>query len=285
MNGDEVGVDCGGSCPTCACAGALAEPEIVTSDLGNSGSFYGPGVSLDNQTLYFSRASTDGDEDLYHAGRVGRGSAFIDAVAFGNINTTYLDGSPYVTPDGSTLYFFSDRPGGVGERDLWTATRSSANAEFGAAELLSDINSGEREHFPWLTPDRTGLFFASDRPGGRGGWDIWLAEKSPASGELSSPRDVTELNTGGSEQGMTLSRDGLTIIFASDRSGGAGDTDLWSATRPSRTGTFSAPVNLGQVNSSGEDDDPKLSNDGRELFFSSTRSGSRRLWHALRSCD
>jgi Tol biopolymer transport system component len=92
-------------------------------------------------------------------------------------------------------------------------------------------------------------------------------------------------DTGGIEQGVTLSRDGLTIVFSTDRGGGLGRTDLWTATRLNRAGKFSTPVNLGQVNSGAEDGDPKRSNDGRELFFSSSRDGLQRLWRALRSCD
>jgi Tol biopolymer transport system component len=284
MNGDETGIDCGGSCGKCACVGEFGEPELVSTGVGD-GKFYGPGVSLDNRTLYFSNTSDDGDEDLFQSERADRSSTFAGAYSFGGINTTYLDGSPYVTPDGSTLYFFSNRPGGPGDRDLWTATRASTNVDFAVPELLANVNSSARDHFPWLAADRRSLFFASDRAGGDGGWDIWVAERSGTSGDFSAPRNVSELNTGGAEQGMTLSRDALTVIFMSNRGGGVGESDLWSATRLGGTGTFSTPVNLGQVNSSAEDDDPKLSNDGQELLFSSSRGGERRLWRALRTCD
>jgi Tol biopolymer transport system component len=125
----------------------------------------------------------------------------------------------------------------------------------------------------------------SDRAGGQGKSDIWLAERSSATDTFSAPRELSELNTSAHEGGMTLSPDGLTIIFVSDRAGGSGDTDLWTATRAQATDAFSVPSNLGAVNSSAADDDPKLSSDGRELLFSSTRDGQRNIWRTLRSCD
>jgi hypothetical protein len=283
MNDDETGVDCAGSCAPCLCAGDFGEPDLVTG-VGTAGNYYSPSLSLDNQTLYFSR-ELDGDEDLYLARRDDRGSAFSGATSLDSLNTYGLEGSAYVTPDGLTLYFFSDRSGGPGLRDLWTATRASTSADFGAVEVVANVNSSAREHLPWLTPDRLGLLFASDRSGGQGGWDIWIAERDSSSEPFRAPRNLTELNMGGIEQGVTLSRDGLTIIFSSDRGGGQGATDLWMATRSTPQGSFSAPVNFGDVNGSDEDDEPKLSNDGQELFFSSSRGGVRRLWHALRSCE
>lgn len=284
MNGNETGTDCGADCGPCACAGEFPTPEVVLTGRDAGGLQYGPALSRDNQTLYFS-TNDDGDENLYQARRSDRGSIFANPVALTSINTQSGDGSPYVTPDGLTLYFYSDREGGPGDRDLWTATRTTTSADFAAAEVLSVVNGIAREYFPWRTPDGLGLLFMSDRAGGKGNSDIWLAERSTPTGPFSVPRNQSELNTSAHEGGMTLSRDGLTIIFVSDRGGGSGDTDLWVATRARTTDVFSAPRNLGAVNSSAEEDDPKLSNDGRELFFSSTRDGQRHLWRTLRSCD
>lgn len=88
--------------------------------------------------------------------------------------------------------------------------------------------------------------------------------------------------TSSRDEGITLSSDGLTAIFASNRSGG--DVDLWLGLRPNLDGPFSEPVNLSEVNSTADDGDPRLSNDGHELFFTSLRNGSQLLWHAWRDC-
>jgi TolB protein len=284
LNGDETGTDCGASCGPCGCVGEFPTPEFVSTGLGATGIYYGPALSRDNQTLYFSN-TVDGDENIYRARRSDRGRSFANAVSLIGINTVSGDGSPYVTPDGLSLYFYSDREGGPGNRDLWTATRTTTSADFAAPEVLAVVNGSAREYFPWLTPDGLGLLFMSDRAGGQGRSDIWLAERRSATDAFSVPRNLSELNTSAHEGGMTLSRDGLTIIFVSDRAGGSGDTDLWMAQRARTSDVFSAPSNLGAVNSNADDEDPKLSSDGRELLFSSTRDGLRHIWRTLRSCD
>lgn len=284
MAGEETGTDCGGDCGPCGCTGEFGAPEIVITGFGANGLYYGPHLSRDNQTLLFSRNDVP-DENLYQAQRSDRGRVFANPIAIASINTESGDGSPYVTPDGLTLYFYSDRAGGPGSRDLWTATRATTSADFNDAEVIPVVNGTTRDHFPWLTPDRLGLLFMSDRTGGQGRSDIWLAERTTPTATFSTPRNLIELNTSAHEGAMTLSRDGLTIIFVSDREGGSGDTDLWTATRARMSDAFPTPTNLSAVNSSTQDDDPKLSNDGRELVFSSVRNGVRNIWRALRSCD
>jgi Tol biopolymer transport system component len=285
MSPDEISVDCGGpKCPPCTCSGTFGEPEVVITGLGLPGNFYGPALLPDSQTLYFSR-ERDGDEDLFRSARDDRGSVFSDPVALGDMNTATLDGSPFVTPDSLTLYFFSDRAGGVGQRDIWTASRASADEDFALPMLVANVNSEQRDYFPWLSANRLALFFTSDRAEGAGGHDIWIAERRGTKDAFTAPRNLSELNTSANEVGMTLSRDGLTIIFASDRSGGEGDTDLWLATRSDPSSAFASITNLSALNSPEKDDEPKLSNDGSELFFSSTRDNLRHLWRATRNCD
>ncbi|MEK6255322.1 MAG: PEP-CTERM sorting domain-containing protein [Gemmatimonadales bacterium] len=70
-----------------------------------------------------------------------------------------------------------------------------------------------------------------------------------------------------------ISSDGLTLIYGSSRPGGAGGTDVWTATRASRTDPFDPAVNLAQVNTEYGDATPFLSSDGLALFFNSTRPG------------
>lgn len=73
----------------------------------------------------------------------------------------------------------------------------------------------------------------------------------------------------------SISADGLSLYFVSNRPGGSGDSDLWIATRPTRDDGWGIPVNLGPtVNSIAEDENPCISVDGLELYFGSNRTGS-----------
>jgi len=281
LNQDELFVDCGGACPACNCQfGAFAQLEQVTG-LGSSGDEYGPALSPDGAQLYFSVASGS-SEDIFVASRSGRGAEFSAAVALPGVNGNSLDGSPFVSSDDRTLLFFSDRAGGVGDRDLWMATRASPDSDFAGPAPIPGVNSTSLDLLPELSPDGLTLLFESVRSGGSGSSDLWLAERSVPSGAFGAPRPLSELNTSGREEGFSLSRDQLTIVFSSNR-GGSG-MDLWVATRDAVAAPFGTPEPLAELNSAELELDPALSLDGREIFFVSTRSGEFRIWHASREC-
>ena len=281
LNQDELLVDCGGACPACNCEfGAFAQVGQLTG-LGSIGGEYGPALSPDGATLYFSLAAGSA-EDILVATRSGRSKAFSAAVALPVINGSSLDGSPFVTSDDRTLLFFSDRAGGVGDRDLWMATRPGPDSDFSAPLPIPGVNSTSLDLLPELSRDGLTLLFESVRSGGSGSSDLWLAERSLPSGNFGTPRPLSELNTSGREEGFSLSGDQLTLVFSSNR-GGSG-MDLWVATRSAVGAPFGTPEPLAELNSAAAELDPALSLDGREILFVSARSGADRIWHASREC-
>jgi hypothetical protein len=281
LNQDELAVDCGGVCPACNCElGAFGQVAQVTG-LGSAGDEYGPSLSPDGASLYFSVA-TDAAEDIFVATRTGRSTAFSAVHELPVVNGSALDGSPYVTNDDRTLLFFSNRAGGVGDRDLWMATRLRPDLDFAEPVPIAGVNSTGLDLLPELSPDGLTLRFESVRSGGSGSSDLWIAERSLPSGPFGAPRPLSELNTTGREEGFSLSRDQLSIVFSSNR-GGAG-MHLWLATRGAVTSPFGTPEPLSELDSAAGELDPALSLDGREIFFVSTRSGDFRIWHAVREC-
>ena len=265
----------------CQSFGVFSAPQQLS--FASSGENWGPGPSADNTTLFVGRTSS-GDENVAVATRPDRGTAFGTLSSVPNVNSTARDGTPFITANGLSLYFFSERSGGLGQRDLMLATRADPGAPFSAPTFLSALNSSAIDHEPRLSADERSLVFESSRSGGDGGPDIWLAERVSVTDTFVAPTNVSELNTSVSETGPTLSADALTLIFASDRSGTAGGTDLWLATRPDRGSPFGPAQNLSVLNSSQYEYDPALSLDGEEIFFVSIRSGVPRLWRAQRAC-
>ena len=83
---------------------------------------------------------------------------------------------------------------------------------------------------------------------------------------------------------FSLSADGLTLYFASDRVVPL-DMDLWVATRPDTDSPFGTPQPLVELNTGEQDLDPALTPDGLELFFSSTRNGAAQLFRSTRVCE
>ena len=121
-----------------------------------------------------------------------------------------------------------------------------------------------------ISPDgRTAMWFSRDRPGGAGGYDIWLSRRT-ASGW--SPAEPAPFNSAGRDFDPAFSDDGRFVYFCSDRPGGLGGDDLYRV--PVTDRGFGEPVNLGgAVNSAGDEFAPMTSPGHGRLIFSSDRPG------------
>src|SRR5207245_5255159 len=102
-----------------------------------------------------------------------------------------------------------------------------------------------------------------------------LQAMSFANSEWSEPVNLGPVvNSSAGDNNPTLSSDGLSLYFASDRPGGLGNTDIWVARRASIDGPWETPIHLGApVNTASADGGPVLSPDGHLLFIHSSRPG------------
>jgi hypothetical protein len=99
---------------------------------------------------------------IYRAARAGDG--FVDAEPLGpHINSESNDWCPYVDPDERFLLFSSNRPGGFGRLDLYISFRQPDGTWGEPVNLGPEINTGDNERFPFLSPDGSHLFFTSKR--------------------------------------------------------------------------------------------------------------------------
>lgn len=143
--------------------------------------------------------------------------------------------------------------------------------------LGPNVNTGSHEGSAEISADGKALYFdALDRPGGLGGWDIWMSRAKAPHRDFSPAIPLpAPVNAGSNETGPCLSDDGLTFYFASNRLGGSGDFDLWVTTRKTTKDPWGEPVNLGPaVNSRYYDNHPSISADGLTLYFDSRRPGT-----------
>jgi len=169
--------------------------------------------------------------DIWVATRASASDPFDSPFALGApINESGAeDGDPFILPDNLTLYFSSDRSGGQGGRDLWKATRSSATAPFDPPENLGGaINSDWNERHPTVSPDGLRLLFASDRPGGFGGYDLYVATRASASEPFGAAVNLgPAVNSAVDDVSPFVGSDNGSLWFATDRSGGPGMLDIW----------------------------------------------------------
>jgi Tol biopolymer transport system component len=166
---------------------------------------------------------------------------------------------------------------------LVAGSYESAKADLTLGEptnLGAPVNSSRSEGGPDISADGLSLYFSSDRSGGRGGEDIWVATRPTQHDPWSTPVNLgAPVNSSASESFPCISADGLTLYFSdffygSARPGGRGGKDLWMSTRASLEDPWATPVNMGLVvNSSGDDVDPTTTVDGLTLIFASNRGG------------
>ena len=185
----------------------------------------------------------------------------------------------------STLLFDT---GKLGTRDIWQRNRLSGTSTWSKPQKLNSlINTGNDNGSPFLSRDRKSLIFASERSGGIGQSDLWISTRDTADGPWSDPVYLGDnVNSAQAEGLATLSANGLQLIFASDREGGIGSSDLWECTRESTEAPWSPARNITSLNTPDREHAPLLSSDGLSLVLTSDRPGglgSADLWLSQRS--
>jgi hypothetical protein len=188
------------------------------------------------------------------------------------------------------MFFASDRLGGFGGADLYQSYRADIHDDFGwqaPTNLGPNVNTeaGESGNGYFENGGHPQLFLGSDRPGGLGAADLYMSEQQ-ADGTWGPAAAIPELNSTAADNRPSVRQDGLEIFFYSARPGGAGDNDLWTATRVTVDAPWSTPVNVGTtVNGSSNEQHPNITADGKTLFFTSDRpggSGGFDLWMTTR---
>ncbi|MBN1363003.1 MAG: PD40 domain-containing protein [Sedimentisphaerales bacterium] len=192
------------------------------------------------------------------------------------VNSSARDEEPGLSADGLTIYYCSLRSGGSGNYDLWAITRATTQAPWGTpVNLGSTVNSSSHDFSPDVSADGLSLYFGSDRPGGYGGYDIWVSRRDSTEDPWGAPANLGPMvNTSEPEGCPAISDDGREVYFWSGRAGGYGDADIWVARRPTAQDDWGAPENLGSaINGSTTELCCDITADNRCLVFVSTRSG------------
>jgi WD40-like Beta Propeller Repeat len=175
---------------------------------------------------------------------------------------------------------------GLGLSFGWSTPQAANYSEWSEpVNLGAAVNSPSPDIAPTLSKNELSLYFSSTRPGGSGGFDIWVSQRSRRTDLWGPPQNLgAAINTGSNDQGTALSRDGHLLFFVSDRPGGYGGQDIWVSWRAHTRDDFAwqSPVNLGaDVNSVASDHGPGyFENDDHGvpvLYFGSDRPGGMGL--------
>jgi hypothetical protein len=198
------------------------------------------------------------------------------------INTAFVENNAELSPDGLSLYFGSNRPGGFGLVDIWVAQRACADCPWEEPVNLGPIiNGSASDAGPGLSRDGHLLFLVSDRSGGHGGNDIYMSRRA-------NPKDDfgwgpllnlgPDVNTPAAEANPTYlqsAEDGAGNLYFG-RGATVNNQDIYFAAIK-RDGSTRGPATVvAELNASDpvvNDAAPTVRPDGREILFHSTRAG------------
>lgn len=228
-------------------------------------------LSPDGHTaLWFSRnrPGGPGGYDIWMSRRLGGSWGTPEAVSF---NSPTRDFDPAFSADGRYVYFSSDRPGGLGGDDIYRVPVTREG--FGAAEHLGPlINSPGKEWAPMLSPDGKALLFSSDRAGGQGKQDLYIARRNKH-GFAPAEALPGNVNTTADEFDATFLADNRTVIFSRAPDLMTDKVELFAAS-PSG-GRYPSGTLLARVNGEKDSYGPMLDwSEPDVLTFSAQRPGS-----------
>jgi len=191
------------------------------------------------------------------------------------INTTDDEYWPSITADGLTLmftrqtvHFDNNLPFKVGQEDFYISYFADG-AWQKAINAGAPLNTPQNEGAQTLSSNGNYMFFtACDRPAGFGSCDLYFS--ALIDGKWSVPSNVgSPVNSPSWESQPSISADGRTLFFSSNRAGGSGGKDIWFS-RLNDKNLWTNPENMGKViNTEGDEMSPFIHFDGRTLYFAS----------------
>jgi len=187
----------------------------------------------------------------------------------------YQDADPFITEDGCRMFFASTRPveqdGAAADWNIWFVDRIDGVWQ---EPIFYSHNTNRNERFPTVS-SRGELFYSVDDNSSLVTYDflatnIWMAQ--PDSDGWQMPQILSgSVNSEWADYTPLISEDGQFLVFASNRAGGKGASDLYYCMRLS-DGTWGEAINAGpEVNTSESEHYPSFTPDGKFLLFASDR--------------
>jgi hypothetical protein len=265
-----------------AVAATFGAPELVT-ELGADGADDDkPTLTGDGLEIYFlsTRDGGPGGGDVWRSTRTDANGTWAAPSVVAEVSSSSHEKSPAVSADGLTLWVASDRDGGQGGLDVWVSTRTDRAGAWSSPVLVPALNSPGDE-IPRPTGQGDLVMPIGVRAPSASDYQTAFATRASTRAPWGAPASLAAIDTASTDVDGFLSEDGLVLHFSSDRMT-SGDQDLFVATRAAIGDPFGAITPIPELDSSHDDRDPWLSADGDEIFFSSDRSGSLKIYRAVR---
>lgn len=269
-----------GSAPPSSCdpTKPFGQPVALAGPVNSSAFELAPSLMNDELTIVFQRTVGVEGGSVLVATRSSVDVPFGEPTEL-TVLSQGLDGvqQPTMTGDGLLVFF----AGILGPNSgIYTASRASPKASFGNRRAFVEVNSSASESFPGLTGDGAELWLSIQNDVGKPR-HLFRSVRDNL-GQYGAAVLVTELASASSEAGVAFSADGLTIYFGSERAGGKGDSDIWTARRATMTAAFGPATPVAELNTGGAEYPGWLSPDNCRLYFGSDRQGGGDILVATR---
>ena len=189
------------------------------------------GISPDGENMLIFVGSANNTGSIYRIKRESTNEWSQPSPLNRGINSDYLESTASISPDGKTMYFASNRPGGYGGMDVYKAKKNRDGKWDKPQNLGPVINSKYDEDAPYIHPDGKTLFFTSNGLNSIGGNDIfktvYVGKKWQEPKNMGYP-----INTTADDNYFTLTADGSVGYFSSNRLGGKGGQDIYYIDMP-----------------------------------------------------
>lgn len=207
--------------------GRWSEPQSISPNINSQLNEGTCTISADGRKLIFTSCigrQGFGSCDLYESIRVG--DQWAKPRNLGpNVNSSEWESQPSLSADGRTLYFVSDRRGGLGRRDIWISHLDDAGQWTRAKNLGKPINTPYDEISPFIHVNNRVLYFASNGLVGFGGYDIFFSEKSEVDGSWSEPKNMgSPINNHEDQFSLFITSDGEKGYYSHEEVRDAGYT-------------------------------------------------------------
>ena len=211
-------------------------------------------------------------EDIFYSTK--NGDKWLPAKNIGEpVSAPNHESTLFLSPDGKTLYIYKDEGAG----DIFVSFKN-ADGKWSAPESLPGVNSADYvESSMSITANGQVLYFASNRPGGLGGMDIYSATKD-SRGNWTRPRNLgPSINTELDEEGAFIDFSGKILYFNSQGRKGMGGHDIYKSTLiDAEKNQWSEPENLGYpINTPDNDVFFVMTKDGKRAYYASVREDGR----------
>ncbi|MBI2967160.1 MAG: OmpA family protein [Bacteroidetes bacterium] len=189
------------------------------------------GLSIDGSYLLIYRDDA-GDGNVYQSYFNGEQWSTPEKFSSG-LNSSSWETHAVYNADGNTVFFVSDRPGGLGGRDIYRIKRMSSGEWSLPLNLGPCVNTPYDEDAPYLHPDGYTLYFASCGHSSIGGFDIFSTNINQEDDKCTPPVNVGyPINTPDDDVFYVVSTDGKRAYYSSIKKGGFGDKDIYLISLP-----------------------------------------------------